>query len=203
MTNCSQEAITNGVDPTTPLDRNVVKTDVRFYAGGLSEALMPDTRLDIILDNCIAEYEDLLIYKCDITYCTLLATIKDLIRQNWAAEGGSSGTEITSRKEKVGGTEISVGYQQRTGTSAEESGWEKLYEYFIKNPEDVCKCLAKERGSIGFIKVTGTKQDEYDSNALNNNNRTMWSTGNFIDRFDARRTERQKRVRNRSKRFRF
>jgi len=200
MTTCSDEAIANGLDPSTPIDREQLKKDARFLMGAIEESILPDSVLDGIVESCIHNFEDSIIYRCDVLYCTILATLKYLIRQAWAHDGGSSSKDLVSRKEKVGNVSVEESYSS-SSTSNNESGWEKMYEYFLRHPEDVCECLAKTKSGLGLIKIGGTNQEEYDEIANNPNVKTMWDTGSSVDNYNSRRVEKRKKRRNNSKRF--
>lgn len=201
MTACSDEAINKGLDPSTPIDREQLKKDARFLMGAIDETILPDSVLDGIVEACINNFEDSIIYRCDVLYCTIMATLKYLIRQAWAHDGGSSSKDLVSRKEKVGGVSVEESYSKSNNTN-NDIGWEKLYEYFLKHPEEVCECLAKSRGSIGFIKIGGTDENEYQEIKNDPNTRTMWDINSSVDNYNQRRTKTRRRQRNNSKKFR-
>ncbi|CAM0102065.1 hypothetical protein VPH5P1C_0011 [Vibrio phage 5P1c] len=201
MTECGQEEIDNGVDPSTPIDREQIKKDARYYMGAVGEEDLPDEVLDGIVESCIGKFGDSVIYKCDVLYCTVMNALRYLIRKGWADKGSTSGTLI-GHKEKVGNVEIQNQYSSGS-SSSDLNGWEKLYEEFLQNPNHICECLAKSRGSLGYIKIGGTNREEYLNNEYNSALNTMWDIENSGNKFNERRVWSKQRSRNRSKRMRY
>lgn len=200
MSDCSEEAISKGVDPLSPIDREQLKKDARFFMGAVTTEDLPEDVLDGIVQSCINKYEDLAIYRCEVLYCTILNSLKYLIRVAWADKGGSSSGELTSRKEKVGNVTIEDKYSN-SSSSDSASGWEKMFQYFLSHPEDVCECLVKSRGKIGLVKIGGTNKAEYQRINEDPNVRSMWDIETSVDKYNQDRVRSRTRRRNNSKRF--
>ena len=205
MSDCSEEAIAKGVDPTAPIDRDQLKKDARFFMGAVTTEDLPEDVLDGIVQSCINKYEDLAIFRCEVLYCTILNSLKYLIRKAWADKGGSSSGELISRKEKVGNITIEDKYSNSSSSSKSdtESGWEKMFNYFLNHPEDVCECLAKSRGKIGMVVIGGTDKAEYQRISEDPNVRSMWDIESSSDKYNQDRVRSRTRRRNNSKRFKF
>ena len=202
MTDCGQAAIDRGEDPTTPIDREQIKKDARYYMGAVGEEDLPSEVLDGIVESCIGKFDDSIIYKCDVLYCTVLNSLRYLIRKGWADKGSTSGSLI-GHKEKVGNVEIQEQYSSSSSGSGSMSGWEKLYEEYLQNPNYICECLAQFRGGFGYIKVGGTNKEEYLNNAYSTELNTMWDIENLGNKFNERRVWSKRRSRDRSKRMRY
>ena len=195
MTKCSE---LSDLDPLLPIDRDSVKTSVRFFMGGITEEDLPDSILSVIVENCILKFEDSQIYTNDVVYCSLLDSLKYLIRQSWAEDGSESTGGLKRRKEKEGGVEYENEYH--ADSSSTSSGWEKLYDYFISNPADIAPCLEEERGNtFGLISIGGTKQDKSAEVENNLNNKSFWGTSSIGSKFSARREANRRRANLRSK----
>ena len=198
MTECGQAALDKGVDPSTPIDREQLKKDARYFMGAVDEKALPEEVLDGIVEACIHNFEDSAIYRCDVLYCTIMNSLRYLIRKNWASNGDTSG-ELVSIREKEGDVEIEEKYS--SSNSNQHNGWEKLYEEFLRNPDYICECLAKTRGGLGYIKIGGTNAEDYINNEFSTKNRTMWDTTSIGDHYNERRTWNRQTNRNRTKRF--
>lgn len=167
------------------VDKESIKTKVRFLIGGLTIEDLSDETLSYILDDCILTYTDDQEFECEITYCTLLNSLKYLTKQSWMDEGGISGN-VTKKREKEGNVEFEETYSTSSGA---KTGWEKLYEYFRDNPKDVCIRLQLEKNkySVGMINIGGTRKDVYDNIENGANNKSVWSTGSIGSKFSASR----------------
>ncbi|AUR86334.1 hypothetical protein NVP1084O_127 [Vibrio phage 1.084.O._10N.261.49.F5] len=202
MSSCSDKAIADGVDPSTPIDRETLKTDARNFMGHVGVDVLPEEDLDSIVQTCINKFEDSIIYKCEVLYCVVLNSLRDIIRRGWAESGNIAG-DLVGYKEKEGNIEVSANYSTSAGGSSKGTGWERLYEEFLQNPDYICSCLAKDRGGFGYIKIGGTKREEYLNNEYNTAAHSMWDIGSSSDKFNERRVLRERRSRNRSKRIRY
>lgn len=163
------------------VDKESIKTKIRFLVGGLTTEDLSDATLSYILDECIVVYTDDQEFLCEITYCTLLNSLKYLIKQSWVEGGGNVG-DVTRKREKEGGVE----YEESYSTSySDSSGWEKLYEYFRDNPKEVCISLQTERNknTVGMISIGGTRKDEYDKIENGSNNKSLWGKGSIGSKF--------------------
>jgi len=195
-TPCSQQS-TN--DPNVPIDRQIVKDSIYFYLDGVSADDLPEATLDIIIEKCIGKFEDSLIYDCDVTYCTLLSTLQHLIRKSWVSDGNDSVGPLKRHREKEGDIEQELEWYTTSGDT-NENGWERLYDYFLNNPAEICECLEVERGNtFGLISVGGTQQDKYEENRYNSNSRTVYDSTSIGNKFSYKREQRRRRSNQRSK----
>lgn len=195
MTKCSE---LSDLDPLLPIDRDKVKERVRFYLSGITEEDLPDLLLSVIIENCILKYEDSQVYEDDVTYCSLMESLKYLIKQSWLESGSESSGGLKRRKEKEGGVEYENEYH--ADSSGSSSGWEKLYDYYLKNPSDVAPCLEEGKGNVfGLISIGGTKQDKYIEVENGSNNKSFWGKSSIGNKFSARREVRRRQANRRSK----
>ena len=195
MTTCSDSST---LDPSVAVDRAKVNTKIRFLMGGVSTTSLPDTILTTVLEDCILKFEDSQVYECDITYCTLLDSLNYLIRQSWTDIGADVRGNLKRTKEKEGGVAYEDEYES-SGLVA-TSGWEKLYDYFLNNPSEICPCLEVERtDTYGLINIGGTKQDKYIETENAPNNKAFWGKGSVGSKFSARRESRRRQSFTRSK----
>lgn len=194
-TKCSQQSDN---DPSLPIDRVEVKDTVYFYLDGLSTDDISDATLDKIIEKCIGKFEDSAVYQCDVNYCALMSTLQHLIRKSWVDNGDESVGAIKRQRDKEGNVEQEIEWHSSTGSV--ETGWEKLYDFFLANPADICECLEEERGNtFGLISIGGTKQDRYTEVNYDSNTRTLWDTNSIGNKFSYRREQSRRRSNNRSK----
>lgn len=204
MTTCSVEAIDKGLDPSVPIDRDKVKTRVRYLIGDPPLETVPEELLDGILASAIDHYEDSQIYECDVTYDTLIELLRYLIRKSHSDAGGGTTGNILSRKEKVGRREIEEKYESSSKSGGGvDTGWEKLYEEFIDHPERVCACLRRSTTGSATIKIGGTDKNEYDRIANDLNGRSMWDITDIGDNYTQKNLEKRIRTRDRAKGLRY
>lgn len=175
------------------INREEVKERVRFLLGDVSTSVLSEATLDMILDDCINEYGDDDTYLCEITYCTLLESLRYLIRKN-QAESGVLGQQ-RRRKEVRGKTTIEVEYGDSTDYVT--SGWQEMYTDYINHPEYVCDSL-KSDTYVSLVKIGGVRQDEYLNIEGNLNSRSGWDVESR-SKFGSLRTERRRRALSRSK----
>lgn len=195
-TTCSQQSTNN---PNLPIDRQVVKDSVYYYLSGISTDDLSDSDLDIIIGKCIARFEDSLVYECDVIYCSLMSSLQHLIRKSWVKDGDDSVGPLKRHREKEGDVEQELEWHTTSGDS-NENGWEKLYEYFLNNPSEICECLEVERGNtFGLISIGGTQQDKYEENRYNRNSRTAYDSTSIGNKFSYKREQRRRRSNQRSK----
>ena len=196
MTTCSS---TSTGDSSIAIDRDAVKTNALFYIDGYDSDDLTDTTVNTIIEKCISRFEDNETYECDVVYCTLLECIKYLIRKGWAEEGADSVGILTKVREKEGSVESEVGYTLSDDSSS-ESGYEKLYEYFISNPDEICDCLAPTYlGNFGLVAVGGTKQNIYESVERDPNGRNVYDTNSIGTKYSANKEKRRRITKRRSK----
>lgn len=182
------------------IDRTKVKADVRFLMGGVDEATVSDALLTQILEDCITTYGDDDTFECEITYCTLMNTLKYLIRQSWLNDGSDSLGSVKRKKEKEGNVTYEDEYYTSESGSGGGSGWEKMYQYFLKNPAEVCPSLEIERsGAFGLVSIGGTQQDKYVETENNCNNRNFWGSTGVGSKFTSKREVRRRNTNYRSK----
>lgn len=199
MTKCSE---LSERDPSLPIDTDEVKSSVMFYLEGVTSEQLPDTTLDLIINKAISSFEDNQTYTCDVIYITLLESLKYLIRKSWVDQGENSVGLLKKIKDKEDQVDREIEYESFDGQKA-ESGWEKIYNYFLKNPEDICPCLKYENNSeFGLIAIGGTQQDKYVKNEWAPNSRTLWDRTSLGSKFSYRRECRRRRSNNRSKYWR-
>lgn len=194
MTTCSDQSDN---DESEVIDRDDINSDVRFILGGLSTDDLSDTILTIIQEKCIDKYEDSQIYNCDVTYCTLLDSLKYLIREAWNSTGSETVGDTKKTSEKEGNVSYEDEYYESEDSS---SGWQKLYDYFIENPAEVCDCLEEGRGNtFGLVSIGGTQQDQYLKTESNPNSKSMWGKSSIGTKFSAKREQRRRSANSRSK----
>lgn len=189
-------------DSNLPIDRGEVKDSILFYLEGVDDEQLPPERLDQIIEICISRFTDNQTFTCDVIYCALLESLKYLIRKGWVEEGGDSVGNLKRIREKEGSVEEEVEYQSPS-SSIVDNGWEKLYNYFLENPSDICDCLKPIYNStFGLINVGGTQQDKYQEIENGHNNRSMWDKNPLGVKFSARRELRRRKTMTRSKYWR-
>jgi hypothetical protein len=199
MTTCSESSER---DDTLPIDRVEVKDSVMFYLDGVLSSDLSETTLNLIIEKCVGKFVDNQTYTCDVIYCSLLESLKYLIRKSYVQDGGDSVGTLTKRREKDGTTEIEVGYSSTSGQSS-ENGWEKLYEYFLENPSDICECLQPTYSStFGLVSIGGTRKDVYDAIENGENNKGMWDRKSIGTKFSSHREYNRREDLNRSKYWR-
>ncbi|UZV41199.1 hypothetical protein vBVpaMR16F_133 [Vibrio phage vB_VpaM_R16F] len=195
-TPCSQQS-TN--DPNLPIDRQIVKDSIYFYLTGITDSELPEATLDTIIEKCIGKFEDSLIYDCDVTYCSLMSTLQYLIRKSWVSDGADSVGPLKRQREREGDIELESEWHITSGDS-NENGWEKLYDYFLNNPSEICECLEVDRGNtFGLVSVGGTQKDKYEDNRYNPNSKTLWDTESIGNKFSNRREKSRRYSNQRSK----
>ena len=140
-----------------------VRVEVRYLLGGLDTTIMSDAVMDDIIQRSVNEHsledEDF----CIVTYESLLAVLRYLIRAQAAGAGGVSGSgAVKSREESVGKRSVKVQYD--VGVSgATSSSWEALLDDFIANPQYVCDSLVNpETSGSGVVIIGGVSQKQYD-----------------------------------------
>jgi hypothetical protein len=190
MTACSSASTG---DTSVAIDRGSVKENALFYIDGYDTDDLSDTTINIIIEKCINRFEDNETYECDITYCTLLECLKYLIRKSWVEEGSDSVGVLTKIREKEANVESEVNYAIASDTTS-ETGYKKLYDYFLKNPDEICSCLAPTYlGSFGLIAIGGTKQSQYNIVNSNPDSRNVYDTNYIGTKFTANK-ERRRRI---------
>lgn len=199
MTACSD---ISELDPLLPVDRDRVETKVRFLMGGVSTDVLSSATLLLVSEECILKFEDSQIYETDVTYCTLLDVLQYLIRQSWTETGSDVRGSLKSVSEKEGNVAYKDEYES-SGQVINKSGWEKLYDYFLINPQEVAVCLAIPRtGTFGLVSIGGTQQDKYIEIENNSNSKSMWGKSSIGSKFSAQRESRRRQTNYRSKTWR-
>lgn len=140
------------------LDATQIETRVRFLLGNPSEDIISSETLQLIIADCItnigSEDEDY----CRVVQCTLMDTLRFLIRQTQVPTN-SSGNTVKRRKEKRSNTEIEVEYNTAS-TDELSSGWIQMYEDYQLHPEWICDELAIESNGKYLVTIGGTRVDE-------------------------------------------
>ena len=199
MTACSDAS---KLDPKDPIDRDYVKGQLDLLFGGIPSEIPTDV-LDKTIEHCIEKFGDSAIFTCDVIFCSLMSLLKYLIRKSWTDEGGESKGELKRRRETEGNVTLEEEYAVKDSSSKDASGWEKLYEYFLKNPDEICECLKPEKNTFGLIKIGGTDANEVEQNESDGSLNTMWDTRPIGNRFSTMRERKRRRSNERSKRWRY
>ncbi len=178
------------------IDRNKVAERVRFLMGDVSENQLSQETLLNIIEECITIYGDDDKFECEVTYCALLKAIRYMINKQNSNQGGDSGTLVGS-KEKVGELLIEKRFSSDSSSNG-SSGWEKMYDYYLKHPEDVCPSLVPDGGSgSGLVLIGGVEQDEYERVQSDPNSRNAYDY-NVSHKYNPRRTNKLRRYSNSS-----
>jgi hypothetical protein len=134
-----------------------VNARVRFLLGGADTTVISDATLNSIIDDCILSIGDADELFCEVVYCSLINTLRYLIREQQMNAGSTSNT--TKRREKVGKREIELEFD--TGYNTNNSGWQAMLDDYLLNPEYVCAELATSTPTTG-IHIGGVSETEYD-----------------------------------------
>lgn len=139
------------------LDPNAISERVRFLLGNPSEAILPEEILLQIINECIAEIGDDDELYCEVVQCSLMNTLRYLIRQSQIPSSPNGGT-VKRRKERRGRTEIEEEYQSGSSVT---NGWQDMYDDYLQHPEWICDSLAPDLTNRNFGKVTigGVRKD--------------------------------------------
>lgn len=153
------------------LDPNAIADRVRFLLGNPSEEILPNDILLQIVNECIAKIGDDDSLYCQVLQCSLMETLRYLIRQSQIPSSPNGGS-VRRRKEKRGRTEIEEEYQQTS--AGDPSGWEQMYEDYQQHPEWICDELVTERTGEYLVKIGGVRQDEFDSIVKDSNSKSAY-----------------------------
>lgn len=131
-----------------------VRIEIRHLLGGLSTTVMDDPTMDLIIqrevDKLSLEDED----ECLVTYNSLLAVLQYLIN---AQAADSAGGKVLEREEKNGKRSAKIKFSKDG-----DSGWQDLYDKFLRSPELVCESLSNVSTTIGgVVSIGGTSEEEY------------------------------------------
>lgn len=140
------------------LDIDNIEERVRFLLGNPSEDIISSEVLQGIITNCINSIGDEDENYCEVVQCSLMETLRFLIRQAQIPTS-SDGNTLKRRKEKRSNTEIEVEYQT-VSSSDLSSGWEAMYEDYQLHPEWICEELAKDSNAKYIVTIGGVRQDE-------------------------------------------
>ncbi|AUR92132.1 head completion adaptor [Vibrio phage 1.170.O._10N.261.52.C3] len=132
---------------------------VRFLMGDPSQEVISDQQITDIANNCISEIGNEDSDKCEVTYCTLINTLRYLINKERADSSNKSGA-VKKRKEKRGETEIEEQYSD-SGSAQGYGGWNDMLNEYLADPTLVCAELAREAAN-NLIIIGGVSQSEYD-----------------------------------------
>lgn len=164
-----------------------INTSIRFHLGGLPTSVLSDEVLNLIIQTNIDKHGDLDENKCIVTYQSLLDALKYLIRKQITNGGGTAGN-VKSRKERVGSRQIEV--ENFEGSAGDLSSFEDLYDFFIKNPQDICASLVDTTKKKAVVIVGGTSQKQYDKVADNPDSRNGWTMSNICNKYGSRNSPR-------------
>lgn len=143
---------------------------VIFLLGEPCEDIISYDTIITIVNDCIAEIGDDDDLYCKVLQCSLLSTLRYLIRKDQMSE--STAGNIKRRKEEIGKRKIEEEYQIPPTVNV-KSGWEKMYDDYKENPDWICSSLAKNSGSR-LVMIGGVREDEYLRVASNPNSRTAY-----------------------------
>ncbi len=152
------------------LSPELIADKVIFLLGGPSEETIPYTTVLVIVNDCIEQIGDEDELYCQVLQCSVLNTLRYLIRKEQAAEGEVG--NVKRRKEEIGKRKIEEEYQIPSSSSG-KSGWEKMYDDYKENPDWICPSLAKDLGNR-LIMIGGSREDEYFRVESNRNSRTAY-----------------------------
>tara|TARA_R110000851_G_scaffold151683_3_gene293004 strand:+ start:2211 stop:2750 length:540 start_codon:yes stop_codon:yes gene_type:complete len=138
------------------VDIQEVNTRVRFLLGGADETVISDIILNGIIQGCIDNIGTEDEFYCEIVYCSLLETLRYLIRHN-QMNSGITGNQ-RKRKEQNGKRTIEVEFGDSSDVVLD--GWKAMYEDFLSNPSWVCEELSP-KGGINLVLIGGVSEKEY------------------------------------------
>lgn len=145
------------------LNTVTIAEEIRFLLGGLSVATMSDELLTKIIQRNIDKYGDDDANLCIVTYRSLLDVLQYLINQSAQGSGSIAGGAVIERTEYVGKKRITEKYSSEQSGSL--SGWEDLYDKFLKNPALVCESLIPDPSDTsGMVIIGGVNMDSYIAN---------------------------------------
>ena len=137
------------------IDTQQVITRVRFLLGNPSQEVITDEILLSIADECVNEIGSEDDKYCLVVQCTLMESLRYLIRQNQASSGVNG--NVRKRQEKVGKRTIQVEYGDSSDIVTD--GWQQMHDDYLNNPSWICKELAS---STTLVIIGGVEQTEYD-----------------------------------------
>lgn len=166
-----------------------VNTSVRYFLGGIDEEVMTDEVMDYIINIYVDQYsledEDF----CIVTYKSLIAVLRYLIRQEASDDGSTGSGEVTRRREKRGLQEVELQYDIQSSTSPNgKTTWQDILDDYLAHPEYVCASLINiDDAGKGIVIIGGVSQKEAERVESNPDRRTAWSSMGNICQNRARR----------------
>lgn len=158
------------------IDSTLVAEEVRFLLGGLSTTVMSEEILDKLIQRNILEYGGEDDNFCIVTYQSLLDTLQYLLNAEAAGVAtGTGGGILLEREETLGKRKIRVKYSDNTTGSA--TGWQSIYDKYIKDPSLVCKSLITSGTPV--VIIGGTSQKQYDTVSNNPDSKNGWSVSSI------------------------
>jgi len=170
-------------------DHAVIADYICWWLGGLTAAYISDETLLYIIQ--IEDDNNPSATGCDLIYLSTTATLKYLIRvqaKDQAASGGGGGSVLKKRSESVGGVTVSQEWATDTGQAAVASGWDKVLEDLLNNPNSIgCAITSSEAASsstgnmvIGGVSVSERERvnSDLDSFSGKSYERSYSATGN-------------------------
>lgn len=166
---------------------SAVNLEIRFLLGGLPTSTLSDEVLNQIIQRNIDKYGDTDDKFCIVTYQSLLDALQYLINKSAQGSGSVSGGALIEREEVVGKKRIRVKYSP--DASGAPTGWEELYDKFLKDPTLVCDSLVDPTTtSVGSVIIGGVSNKEYERVKSNPDSRNGFSLGfNSCDRRETKR----------------
>jgi hypothetical protein len=157
-----------------------VNAEVRYLLGGLTVSVMSDTLMDSIIQRSVDDHSLEDADLCIVTYESLIAVLRYLIRAQAAGAGGVAGSgAVKSREEERGRQRIKIQYDVGvSGVTA--SSWETLLDDFIANPQYVCESLlSAETSGSGNVIIGGVSQKQYNAVLTNPDGRNGSTPSSF------------------------
>ena len=151
---------------------------IRFWLGGLSESDVPQTVLSRIVQMVIDR--DATYTECDVIYHSTIDLLGYLIRQGAKGNAGSAGSgAISSRREKVGNTDIEITYDVGTSGGV-TSSWQSVLDDLKSDPNSIGCTVSQDSTPIavkdlGVPHFGGVSQKEYDRVNNDTDSKNGWS----------------------------
>lgn len=154
------------------LDPNEISTRVRFLLGNPSESVLPEDLLLQIINDCILKIGSDDEFYCEVVQCSLLETLRYLIRKDQQPSAGGGGGALTKRREKRGKTEVEETYS--SDSEGTIGGWQDMYDDYLEHPEWICESLAYVGAGKYLVNIGGVRQDQSANVLCDQNSRSAY-----------------------------
>lgn len=139
---------------------------VRYFLD-LTILEMDDTELNRIIQEVLDS--GLATTECQEKYYSIKRVLEKLIIKQASASGSTGGSvgAVTKRKEKRGNSEIEINYSDNTGSISTATGYDKILEDFLKDPDSFLLCdvfPSTDSSAQGSVIIGGRGSNMFDTN---------------------------------------